>query len=194
MKKHIVSMGAGKIYLVILITMSLVLPFEFGSASQGTSQEQTGTGMVFDSVDLSLNDLVNESEVIVLGNVVDQNYNGTVPDNSDGVPLIRNAVQVEKVIKGNYTDKTIDVITEGDLTGHTSVGGSAKLNKGERVVLFLQREKVYDGHFAVTGMEQGKYEVGSNDLIKGKFLKNGTSIPSFEALIEGIAEKSKSWQ
>lgn len=58
--------------------MSPVHPFEIGSASQGTSQQQTGTGTVFDLVDLSLNDLVKDSEIIVIGKVVDQNSNGTV--------------------------------------------------------------------------------------------------------------------
>lgn len=58
-------------------------------------------------------------------------------------------------------------------------------------MLFLQREKVYNGSFAVTGMEQGKYEVDSDDVVKDKFLKNGTSISSFEGLLKGITEKSK---
>lgn len=139
---------------------------------------------------------MKDSEIIVLAAVVNQNSNGTggevqvgVPSNLTQVPLIRNTIQVEKVIKGDYTDKTIDGITEGDLTGHISVEGSAKLNKGERVVLFLQREKTYNERFAVTGMEQGKYQVDSNGLVKGKFMRNGESIPTFENTIEKILKK-----
>lgn len=179
--------------MVALISMSLVFAFGFGSTRQGMSQQRMGTGMVFDSVDLSLNDLVKDSKIIVLGTVVSQNSNGTgreiqvgVPSNLTQVPLIRNTIQVEKVIKGNYTDKTIDVITEGDLTGHISVEGNAKLNKGERVVLFLQQEKSYNEQFAVTGMEQGKYHVDSNGVVKGKFMSNGESILTFEDTIEKL--------
>jgi len=179
--------------LFAMITVSLLLSYGIGNISLGKSQQQTGTGMVFDSVDLSLKDLVNDSKIIVLGNVVDQNSNGTggedqvgVPNNLMQVPLIRNAIQVEEVIKGNYTDKTIDVATEGDLTGHISMEGNARLYKGERVILFLYPEKIYAGKYSVTGMEQGKYHVDSNGQVRGKFMQNGTSLTSFEATIQKL--------
>jgi hypothetical protein len=64
--------------------------------------------------------------------------------------------------------------------------GNAKLYKGERVVLFLYPEKIYDGKYSVTGMEQGKYHVDSNGQVKGKFMQNGTSLASFEATIQKL--------
>lgn len=182
--------------LVIILLATSLLSFGLESATLVSSQEQAG--IIYDLVDLSIYDLVHDSELILMGNVLDQNSVGTigesqagVPDNLTKVPGIRTTIQVEKVLKGSYEGKTIDVITEDDLSGRIIIEGSAKLQKGERTILFLYREKIYDGQYAIMGMEQGKYQVDSNGLVKGKFISNATSIASFEANIKDILAKPK---
>lgn len=138
---------------------------------------------------LSKYDLVHDSELIILGQVLDQ---------YSEVPTIRNIVQVDKVIKGNYESKTIDVITEGDLSGNIIVEGPAKFQKGEKVILFLYREQGYGGEYTATGMQQGKYHVDSNGLVEGRLMAtqeywplNSTSITDFEDNIKQILSEPK---
>jgi len=185
------------ILVIILLATSLLL-FGHDSARLIFSQQQTGTGIVYDLVDMSIYDLVHDSALILMGNVLDRNSAGTVGESQVGVPDnltkvlgIRNTIQVEKVLKGSYEGKTIDVITEDDLSGRIVIEGSAKLQKDERTILFLYREMIYDRQYAIMGMEQGKYEVDSNGLVEGKFVSNATSIPSFEANIKDILAKPK---
>lgn len=168
------------------------------SARQVSSEQQTGIGIVYDLMELSMYDLVHKSQLIVMGNVLDQQSAGMVgesqvglPDNLTKVPGIRSTIQVEKVVKGSYEGKTINVITEGDLSGKIVIEGPAKFEKGERTIVFLYREKIYDGQYAVTGMEQGKYQVDSNGLIKGKSVLNSTSVANFDAKIKDILTKPK---
>jgi hypothetical protein len=168
------------ISVVILLSTVLFL-FGHNSPKQVASQQQTG--IVNDLMDLSLNDLINDSELIVIGNVLDRNSAGTVGESQSGVPEnltmvagIKNTIQIEKVLKGNYAGNIIDVITEDDFSGRIVFEGSAKLQKGENVRLFLYKEPIYDGLYVIMGMEQGKYRVDSNGLVKGKVTTNATSI------------------
>jgi hypothetical protein len=152
---------------------------------------------------------VHDSELIIVGNVVDQNSEGTVvekqvevPEHLTKVPAIRNTVEVEKVIKGNYEGRTIDLITEGDLSGNLIIEGPAKFQKGEKTILFLHREKVYSGEYTTMGMEQGKFQVNTNGSVEGKLMAdagydtvywplNATSIADFEIDIKNILTEPK---
>jgi hypothetical protein len=106
---------------------------------------------------------------------------------------IRSTIQVEKVLKGSYEGKIINVITEGDLDGNIVIEGPAKFQKGERSLLFLNREKLYAGEYTTMGGEHGKFPVYSDGLVKSKLMASGeywpvnaTSIADFEGEIKNI--------
>lgn len=196
------SHRVGVITVVFLIA-TVILLFRLDSARQ-VSGQQLST-ITYDLMELSKYDLVHDSELIVVGNVLDQNSAGKLGEIKVGaaesmtrIPGIMNTVEVEKVIKGTYEGERIDVITEGDLSGKIDVEGPAKFHKGEKTILFLYREKGYGGHYTTMGMEQGKYQVDSNGLVEGKLKSNMeywpsnlTSIADFEANINDILSKPK---
>jgi hypothetical protein len=156
--------------------------------------------VTYDYMGLDKYDLVHDSDLIVLGRVLDQNSAGMVKQLQGGVagnltelPGIRNTIEVEEIIKGSSGNKTVDVITEDDLSGNIVVEGPAKFQKGERSLLFLNREKLYAGEYTTMGGEQGKFPVNSDGLVKSKQLASGeywpvnaTSIANFEGEIKNI--------
>jgi hypothetical protein len=80
--------------------------------------------LTHDLLPLSKYDLVHDSELILLGKVLEQKSAGTVGEEQTGVPknltvapAILTTLGVEKIIKGNYSGNKIDIITEGDLSG-----------------------------------------------------------------------------
>ena len=116
-----------------------------------------------------------------------------LPGNLTELPGIRNTIEVEEIIKGTSGNKTVDVITEDDLSGNIVVEGPAKFQKGERSLLFLNREKLYAGEYTTRGGEQGKFPVNSVGLVKSKQMASGeywpvnaTSIENFEGEIKNI--------
>ena len=90
---------------------------------------------------------------------------------------IRNTIEVEEIIKGTSGNKTVDVITEDDFSGNIVVEGPAKFQKGERSLLFLNREKLYAGEYTTRGGEQGKFPVNSVRLVKSKQMASGEYWP-----------------
>lgn len=119
--------------------------------------------------------IAHEAELIVIGKVLDVKQGGMVgvstagvPDSLTHFPSINNLVQIDKVIKGQYIDKTINVVTEGDLSGKTKIEDSVQMHKGERTVLFLHKEPTYKNQWTVVGMNQGKFNVDAKGTVLGK--------------------------
>lgn len=188
---------------VVFLFATVILLFRLDSTRQ-VSGQQLST-ITYDLMELSKYDLVHDSELIVVGNVLDQYSAGRlgeikagVAESTTRIPGIMNTVEVEKVIKGTYEGKTIDIVSEGDLSGKIIVEGPAKFHKGEETILFLYREKGYGGHYTTMGMEQGKYQVDSNGLVEGTLKSNmeywpsnATTIADFEDNIKDILSKPK---
>lgn len=196
------TLDAGIITLVILFVPGLY-PIEHDFSNQAFGQE--AKVITYDLMPLSKYDLVHDSELIILGNVIEQNSAGTVgetqagvPRNVTDVPTIQTTVGIENLIKGDYDGNKIDIITEGDLSGKITFEGPAKFYKGEKTILFLYREQVYGGEYTTMGMEQGKYQVESNGLVEGKITAteeywplNATSLAYFETDIKNLLTQSK---
>jgi hypothetical protein len=196
------TLDAGIITLVILFVPGLY-PIEHDFSNQAFGQE--AKVITYDLMPLSKYDLVHDSELIILGNVIEQNSAGTVgetqagvPRNVTDVPTIQTTVGIENIIKGDYDGNKIDIITEGDLSGKITFEGPAKFYKGEKTILFLYREQVYGGEYTTMGMEQGKYQVELNGLVEGKIRAteeywplNATSLAYFETDIKNLLTQPK---
>jgi hypothetical protein len=196
------TLDAGIITLVILFVPGLY-PIEHDFSNQAFGQE--AKVITYDLMPLSKYDLVHDSELIILGNVIEQNSAGTVgetqagvPRNVTDVPTIQTTVGIENIIKGDYDGNKIDIITEGDLSGKITFEGPAKFYKGEKTILFLYREQVYGGEYTTMGMEQGKYQVESNGSVEGKITAteeywplNATSLAYFETDMKNLLTQPK---
>lgn len=142
--------------MVILFSMMIIL-FRLDWVGEASSQQQSG--IINDLMDLSKYDLVHDSELIIVGNLSDRSSAGTVdesqtraPENLTKVPGIRNTIQIEKILKGSYEGSTIDVITEDDLSGKIVIEGSAKLQRGEKIILFLYQEPLFSHIFPFSSL------------------------------------------
>lgn len=141
-----------------------------------------------------LSGLSHEAQLIVLGKVLDVKQGGQVgvssagvPDSLTHTPSVNNLVQIEKVIKGQAQGiNQINVVTEGDLSGKTLVEGAATLHKGEHTVLFLYKEPTYKNQWTILGMEQGKFNVDSKGIVKGKL-----ALTDIKANLAGLETKLK---
>jgi hypothetical protein len=118
-------------------------------------------------VGLSLADLLHQSDVIILGNVTDKklSFHG----------LLNHTISIDKIINGTYSGNTINVFGQVPEV----VEDAVDLKKGERVILFLYKEKNYDGQYAVVGT-QGKYDVDSNGRVHGYNLPRIMSVATLE--------------
>jgi hypothetical protein len=181
-----IARRVGLVTVALLILASACL---FGPNFSKKVYSQSSGAKVIDFIPLSKYDLVHDSELIILGKVLYQ---------YSEIPTIRNILQVDKVIKGKFDNKTMDVITEGDLSGNIVVEGPAKFQKGEKAILFLYREQDYGGEYTTLGLEQGKYHVDSNGLVEGKVTAteeywplNATSLADFEADIKNVLNQPK---
>jgi hypothetical protein len=195
--------------ITIVITLLAIISVLLAPGSRVEVFSQKLAVVSYDYVGLSKYDLVHDSDLILMGNVLEQNSAGKigqiqagVPGNLTKIPGIRNTIEVEKLIKGNHEGATIDVITEGDLSGNIVIEGPAKFEKDEKTILFLSREKGYGGEYTTMGGSQGKYQVGSNDLVQGKLMPvagnelaywplNQTSVSEFSTDIEKILSEPK---
>jgi hypothetical protein len=101
---------------------------------------------------LSLKDLARQSELIIQGKV-----SGKV--DSVTTEFLNHSVAVGKIMKGTYAGNTINVLTRP--TQFTFDDG-VELIKGENVILFLNRDKMYDGYIIV---DQGKFNIDPNGVV-----------------------------
>jgi hypothetical protein len=189
--------------ITVLILIAAMLLFRLDYSKQVSAQHLSG--ITYDLFPLSKYDLVHDSELIILGNVLEQKSAGTVGEEQTGVPknltvapAILTTLGVEKIIKGNYSGNKIGIITEGDLSGKITFEGPAKFHKGEKAILFLHREQGYGGEYTTMGMDQGKFQVDSNGLVEAKnnavegyWPLNASSLAVFEADIKTILSQPK---
>lgn len=151
--------------LLAAITLAIIL---FAAKSDTFQLQTTGAAMLYA---LSLEDLSRKAELIVKGEVL-----GKVE--SITTEFYNNSVSVDKVIKGTQAGNTINVLTRP--SEFTSDG--VVLTKGENVILFLSKEKMYGGYIVV-GLYQGKFNIDPNGVVYnyeyGYEIKN-MSLPEME--------------
>jgi hypothetical protein len=104
------------------------------------------------SFGISLSRFTHQAELIIEGKIL-----GKVE--SDTTEFLNNSLNVEKIIKGNYSGNTINVLTRP--TQFTFDGG-VELTKGENVVLFLNKEKMHGGYMII---DKGKFNIDPNGVV-----------------------------
>lgn len=127
-------------------------------------------------IGLSLEDLSHQSELIISGTVLDEK-----PAN-DG--LVNHSLSIQKIIKGNYTGSSISVFSQPEF-----VEDAVNLTKGEKVILFLYKERMYGGQYAVVGMLNGKYVIDPNGLVHGYDIPKPMTLADFEKNITDSVSK-----
>ena len=127
---------------------------------------------------LSLEDLSRQAELIVQGKVL-----GKVE--SITTEFYNNSISVEKVIKGNHAGNTINILTRpSEFTFDNVV-----LTKGENVILFLNKEKMYGNYMVM--FDQGKFNIDPKGVVFGFEIKN-MSVPAMEKNIADLLSKPAS--
>ena len=105
----------------------------------------------------TLYDLVNDSQLIVLGKIIDKTSAAKIGLFSG---VTDNIIQVQKVIEGQYPNKTIDMVTEGypydpKHDPKPMAEDYVTANVGENAYYFLSKEPYYYNHWTIVGMDQG---------------------------------------
>lgn len=190
--------GGTAIFLFAWISGLGFIP-SIGYQQEAYSPADVPAGMTYfveyAAADLSLEDMAFESQLIIQGKVIEQKEGRLKPAPDVGamrIPTTSNIVQIDKVIKGQYNEKTINVVTEGSEKGRVIVPEAASLKKGERLVLFLYKAPEYGPDaWGIKGIDQGKYNVdAAGQKVKGKFVIEAT-ILGFEKKIKDVLSKPR---
>lgn len=105
---------------------------------------------------LSDEQLVEKSEIIVVGRVLSAYYEMDTKENN---PYTRVHVRVSEYLKGKSPVREIMLKTLGGVKGNMAliIPGAADFNRNEEVMLFLERRD--DGSLFPVGMVLGKYNI-----------------------------------
>lgn len=115
------------------------------------------------AVALSVQDMVNESDVIAIGNCVETK---SVWVDRSLVTLA--TVSVTESLKGNETS-TVTVALPGGIDANRKIPvamtypGAPRIQPGEDVFLFLTPSDEVAGGYAVTGFSQGKFSIVTDE-------------------------------
>jgi hypothetical protein len=146
--------------LIILATVLFLAKFQL----QTTEASMFGT---------SLSRLAHQAELIIEGKVL-----GKVE--SDTTEFLNNSISVEKLIKGNHSGNTLNVLTE-------RTSEAVELEKGELLILFLSKENRYDD-YTIIASYQGKIGIDAKGVVYGFEIKN-MSVPEMEKNIADLLSK-----
>jgi hypothetical protein len=195
------------IVAVLVAGSAIIIPFALGNVNLNYEQttptlgstEQTQKVISFGVRGYDFPNLAHQAQLIVLGKVIDQKDGGRqgvstpgVPDSLTHLPTINNLIQIEKVIKGQYAGTTIDVYTDGDLTGKIKIeSDSPDIKKGERGVFFLRQEPVWQNKWTIVGLDQGKFKVDNNGNVQGKLAAGNikASLAGLETKLKDVLSK-----
>lgn len=148
----------------------IALPIIIFLASGDKFQLQTTEASMFA---LSLSHLAHQAELIIEGKVI-----GKVE--SDTTEFVNNSISVEKVIKGNYSGNTLNVLIQ-------PTSEAVELGKGEHLILFLSKENRYDD-YTIIGYYQGKIDIDPKGVVYGLEIQN-MSVPEMEKNIADLLSK-----
>jgi len=153
----------------VLASCLLVAIALLGSAHWGTSavnapaQDALPTADSTLAVEMSVEDMVNQSNVIAIGNCTETR---SVWVDRSLVTLA--TVSVTESLKGNEAS-SITVALPGGVDANRRIPiamtypGAPKITPGENVFLFLTDSSEVDGSYTVAGFSQGKFSIGTDD-------------------------------
>lgn len=155
-----------KIFLAscILIVITLLISARWGtSADEAPPQDNLPTPDTTLAVALSLEDMVNQSDVIAIGNCVDIRSVWV-----DGTLVTLATVAIGETLKGAEAG-TVTVVLPGGADANrkipvaVSYPGAPRLTPGEDTFLFLTSDPDFGGGYTVAGFSQGKFSIVNDE-------------------------------
>jgi hypothetical protein len=148
---------------VFVISALLLTKWPSSGVSTAQSGDSVNPSETSVAIDLSLEQLVSQSDLIAIGNC----------RQSRSLWIDRNLVtlaniSVAETLKGNPAEN-ITVILPGGVDANRkfpiamSVAGAPRITPGEDVVLFLTSESEVGGSYSITGFSQGKFSIGKDE-------------------------------
>jgi len=148
----------------LLIVLALMISTRWGTKADDAPATNTlGTPDTTLAVALSLEDMVDQSDVIAIGNCVE-----TKSVWVDGTLVTLATVSVSESLKGAETGNLTVVLPGGaDMNRQVPVAvsypGAPRMTPGENVFLFLNSDVDYGLGYNVAGFAQGKFSIVSDE-------------------------------
>jgi hypothetical protein len=148
----------------VLIVLALLISARWGTkADDAPSSNTLGTPDTTLAVALSLEDMVDQSDVIAIGNC-----QSTKSAWVDGTLVTLATVSVSETLKGGESGSLTVVMPGGvDSNRHVPVAvsypGAPRMTPGENVFLFLNSDVDYGLGYNVAGFAQGKFSIVSDE-------------------------------
>jgi hypothetical protein len=147
----------------LFIVIALVVSARWGTKADDAPPENTlGTPDTTLAVALSLEDMVNQSDVIAIGSCTDAKSVWV-----DQTLVTLATVSVTESLKGNET--TLTVALPGGVDANRKIPiamtypGAPRITPGENVFLFLSSASEVAGSYTVTGFAQGKFSIVTDE-------------------------------
>ena len=144
----------------ILIVLALLISTRWGTKADDAPASNTlGTPDTTLAVALSLEDMVDQSDVIAIGNC-----SSTRSAWVDGTLVTLATVSVSETLKGAESE-SLTVVVPGGVDANRQVPvavsypGAPRLTPGENVFLFLNSDVDYGLGYNVAGFAQGKFSI-----------------------------------
>lgn len=148
----------------LLIMIALLVSTRWGTKADDAPPDETlGTPDTTLAVALSLEDMVNQSDVIAIGSCVD-----TKSVWVDGSLVTLATVSITESLKGTETSNITVALPGGiDMNREVPVSmtypGAPRLTPGEDTLLFLTGASEVAGSYQVTGFSQGKFSIVTDE-------------------------------
>lgn len=148
----------------ILIGIALLISTRWGTKAVNAPPDDTlGTPDTTLAVALSLDDMVDQSDVIAIGNCVDAKSVWV-----DRILVTLATVSVSETLKGTESGN-LTVVLPGGVDANRkfpiamSYPGAPRLTPGEDVFLFLNADTDYGLGYNVAGFSQGKFSIVNDE-------------------------------
>lgn len=172
-----------KILMAMIVTIGIFILF-YTSTTSKNKRESIIINSNVSYVEMSLDTLIKEADLIVIGNV-DTIYpsrwntpNGNLPTGitvetitPDKVIFTDVNFIVGQIVKGNSEQKTVRIRSLGGMVGQDQmiVSGVASLEMGKTYLLFLVKDtgstaEINPGHYFVSGGLQGLYQISDGKV------------------------------
>ena len=144
----------------ILIVLALLISTRWGTkADEAPDSNTLGTPDTTLAVALSLEDMVDQSDVIAIGNC-----SSTRSAWVDGTLVTLATVSISETLKGEGSE-SLTVVVPGGVDANRQVPvavsypGAPRITPGENVFLFLNSDVDYGLGYNVAGFAQGKFSI-----------------------------------
>lgn len=148
----------------LLIAIALLMSARWGTKAVNAPPDDTvATPDTTLAVALSLEEMVNQSDVIAIGNCVN-----TQSAWVDGSLVTMATVSVSETLKGSASE-SVTVVLPGGIDANRKIPvsmsypGAPSLTPGENAFLFLTAAPEFGNNYTVAGFSQGKFSIVNDE-------------------------------